>query len=398
MSLARILIVGANAAGLAVVRGLRDGGYEGRIQVFDRDADALVQRPPLSKAVLLGEAAPPLLSPTDLAALDVELELGVEVTAIDVAARRLATRMGVVDGDALVLCTGASPRQLPGLALSERVHVLRTRAEADRLRAALKPGVRLLVAGAGLIGLETAAAARTLGVDVVVIETAPAPLARVLPLEIAAPVIETHRARGVRVLTGVSIVDAAEDAGLRVTLSNGQRLAADHLLVSIGAAPNVGLARAAGLGDAAGVAVDGRGQTLAPAVFAAGDVARLPTTDGRRRFENLQHAEAHGRHVAGAVLGRPEAYRALEWFWSDQYDLNIQALGDRTGSPDVLRRSSDGGVLALWTRDGGLVGAAGINAGGMIAASKRLILRGARLDLDVLATGDLAQLARRPAA
>jgi NADPH-dependent 2,4-dienoyl-CoA reductase/sulfur reductase-like enzyme len=271
------------------------------------------------------------------------------------------------------------------------VHYLRTEADAGALIAALKPGRRLLVVGAGLIGLEVAASATELGVPTTVVEIAPRILSRVCNEEIGAIVERAHRERGVdlRLACGIANV-ASAGGGFDVTTTHGDRLGADAIVVGTGAKPNDALARDAGLAVDDGIVVDERCATSDPAIFAAGDVVRFPGPHGPIRLENWRHAQDQGAIAGRNAAGGADSYQTLPSFWSEQYDLYIQGLGwpaagatadgTRPGTERVRRPMTPPAALTFDLRDGRIVGAQGINAQKDLAAARRLIERAVPVD------------------
>ena len=359
----RCVIVGGGQAALQVAVSLRQAGYEGAVAILCDEATLPYQRPPLSKGYLWGEldAARLSLRPSNLyQRLAIDLSVGARAVAVDRSARRVELADGTsVPYDALVLATGARPRRLsiPGADL-EPVHHLRTVRDADRLRDRLSRGARLAVVGGGYIGLEVAAAATRLGAGVTVLEALPRVMSRVTGPEVAAFLTDTHRARGVEVMTDAAVTRFEPDpaGGVRIVLRDGQELPCDEVLVAVGVVPNVELAEACGLVCDDGIVVDACGRTRDPAIFAAGDCTNHPNPIlGRRlRLESVHNAVEQAKAVASAIAGPAAPYAQVPWFYSDQYDLKLQTVGlfhdaDRTsilGSPEsrefaVLYLSAD---------------------------------------------------------
>ena len=333
---AAVVIVGAGHAGGTAAAFLRQFGFAGAITVVGDESVAPYQRPPLSKAWLKGTIGADGLQvrPHDFYAEHaIALRLGVRVTAIDRAARRVALSDGTtLPYDRLILATGRRARRLPipGADLAG-VLELRTLADGERLRAALGPGRRLAVIGGGYVGLEAAATARELGAEVIVIEREARVLARVACDVLSGFFQDYHRARGVRfeLATGVSAISGSDGTASGVILGDGREVAADAVLVGVGAIANDELAAAAGLDCQNGVAVDLQARTADPAIHAIGDCSRrpLPHYDRIGHLESVQNALEQARQAAADIVGRPQLSPEVPWFWSDQYDLKLQIAG-----------------------------------------------------------------------
>ena len=332
---AGIVIVGAGHAGGTAAALLRQYGGEGSITLVGDEPAAPYQRPPLSKAWLKGDADLDglLLKPRSFyAEHGIDLRTGERIMSIDRAARTIVTGGGeAIPYAALILATGARARPLPipGADLPG-VLALRTLADAEALKAALGPGVRLAVIGGGYVGLEAAASGRALGAEVVVIERERRLLARVACATLSAFFESTHERRGVRFELSASVaaiqgVDQVEG----VRLDDGRVIACDVALVGVGALPNDDLARAAGLDCADGVRVDLDARTSDPAIFAIGDCTRrpLPLYGRDWRLESVPNALEQAKAAACALSGRPRPAPEVPWFWSDQYDLKLQIAG-----------------------------------------------------------------------
>ncbi len=388
---APIVIVGGGLAAGTVVTQLRESGYTGGLTVYAAEPHPPYERPPLSKDYLLDKAPleKTLVRPQEwYAEHGVELHTGTVVTAIDPAARTVEAGGDVAPYSQLVLATGARPRPFP-LADDSGVpvHYLRAWDDAERLREALTPGTRLGIVGGGWIGLEVASAARSHGLDVVVLEAAAQPLLGVLGDEVAAIFADVHRRNGVNLRTGVSIEDirAAGD-GAEVVLGD-DTVRVDRLVVGVGAIPDTALAAAAGLTVDNGVRTDAMLRTSAPGVFAAGDVANAdhPRLGRPLRVEHWDTAIQHGKVVARNLIGDETAHEALPYFFTDQYALGMEYVGGP--GPDgfdrvVLRGSpggDDGGVFtAWWLRDDDVVAAMQVNDWDATDDLRRLV--GAHVD------------------
>lgn len=381
MKNAGIIIVGAGEAGARAAIDLRAKGHVGSLTLVGEEAHAPYERPPLSKAVIVGAAPPVLPAIADAAALadhGVKRLAGVSVLAIDCAARTASLSDGRTLGyDVLVLATGARPRKLslPG---AEAAMTLRTYEDSLALRANFARGRKIVIIGGGFIGLELAASARALGCDVAVIEAAPRILMRVVPAPIADIVAARHRQAGVEIRTdaGVARMERA-DGRIVVLLVDGGVIAADCVVAGIGAIPETTLAAAAGLQIDNGVAVDGQLRTSDPNIYAIGDCASFPHPlyNGLRvRLEAWRNALDHGSFVAASILGETGVYQAVPWFWSDQYDLCLQIAGIAGEGPQTVERDLGDGALMLFhlNNDGRLAAASAVGPLGKIAKEIRL--------------------------
>lgn len=293
------------------------------------------QHPPLSKAFLAGETHAERLELKPRGFYDemgVDLRLGTRIAAIDVAGQQVEAASGVrLHFARLLIATGTRPRALPlpGDQL-EGVHHIRAIRDVERFRDEIRPGAHLVVIGGGYIGLEVAAKARAKGLDVTVLETQSRILARVVAPETASCLARLHEAHGVMIRTQACVLALEGQARVRsVLLGDGSRLAADIVLIAVGASPNHELAAQAGINIDDGVLVDGETRTNAPNIFAAGDVANFPShLFGRRvRLESVPNAIDMAKTAASAMLGMPVRYDPVPWFWSDQYDSKLQIVG-----------------------------------------------------------------------
>jgi NADPH-dependent 2,4-dienoyl-CoA reductase/sulfur reductase-like enzyme len=403
----RVVVVGASLAGLRAAETLRQHDVATSIVVVGDETHRPYDRPPLSKKLLSGEWEPDrihLRQPETFDELDVEWRLGSAAVSLDLATREVTIADGsVIEFDGLVIATGARPRRLVGQENVGHVHELRTLDDALRLRAEIATGGRrVVVVGAGFIGLEAAATARQLGNEVVVLEGAPAPLIRGLGAEMGAAIAELHRERGVDVRCGVAI-EALTDDG--VGLAGGEIVPADAVVVGIGVTPSTDWLEGSGLQLRDGIVCDANLNALdlsgggVPGVYAAGDVARWPNGlfGEEMRVEHWTNAAEQGAHVAlnlrHGAAGEPlEAYAPLPFFWSDQFDHRIQFLG-RAAADDEMRvvagSVAAGKFLTLFGRDGKLHGALGVNAPRWVMPTRKLFLDGATWDEALAATADL---------
>ena len=331
----RVLVVGASAAGLSTAETLRREGYDGEIVLLGEESRPPYDRPPLSKQILAGqwETGRLALRPEEhLADLRLDMRLGVEATGLDLSAREVRLADGESVGyDALVIATGVRPRRLPG----EGAHVLRTLDDALALRENLGPGTRLVVVGAGFLGAEAAAVARGLGTEVTMLEPAPVPLAHAVGAEVGAVLAQAHLDHGVDLRTGVGVASVAPDG---VRLADGELVAADEVLVAIGAQPNTEWLEGSGLTIDNGVVCD-EYCVAAPGVYAAGDVARWhnPLFDASMRIQHRTNAAEQGMAVARNLLSpdSPKPFAPVPYFWSDQYDMKVQAFGYLRGHEEI---------------------------------------------------------------
>ncbi|WGH77442.1 NAD(P)/FAD-dependent oxidoreductase [Jannaschia ovalis] len=343
-----IAIVGAGQAGATLAETLRKRGHAGRITLWGEEPEIPYQRPPLSKAYLLGEMdrARLFLRPRSYwEEQGIELRTGTRVTAIDPAAHSLTHDGGTESWGALALTTGSRNRRLPTAMGGDLqgVYGVRTLADIDAMEPAFRAGAHLLVVGGGYIGLEAAAVARKRGMRVTLLEAAQRLLARVACWDTALWFAAKHRAEGVEIMEEATL-ERLEGADGRVTgavLSDGSRIAVDAVVAGIGVAPNTDLAAEAGLRIEDGIAVDEFGRTSAPDIWAAGDCCSFPWRGGRIRLESVPHAIEQAEAVAANILGAATPYEAKPWFWSDQYDVKLQIAGLNAGFDHVVVRDGD---------------------------------------------------------
>ena len=370
----RALIVGGGPAGDAVAAGLRDAGFAGEIVLVGFEPELPYERPHLSKGYLLGTVAREKLGlrpAGQYRELHVELRLGERVAALGVERQAAELESGeTLSWDVLCIATGSSARRLPGY---EQALYLRELADAEALRAELDSRREINVIGAGFIGCEVAAAARLRRCPVHVYEALGQPLARVLGDELGMYLAAVHRANGV-------------DMHFRVeTLPN---LSAP-VVAGIGSVPRTELAERAGLRVEEGIVVDELGRTSAPGVFAAGDVTRFwsPLYEARIRVEHFQTAQRQGFAVGRAMAGAVEPYDEVPWFWSDQYELNLQYVGAALPWDEVVNRGDFGSppFTIFYLNQGRLVAAAGINDHHTVARTRRVMQARAELTKDRLA-------------
>jgi NADPH-dependent 2,4-dienoyl-CoA reductase/sulfur reductase-like enzyme len=366
-----VAVVGASLAGLSAARALRNQSYDGRIVVIGDEVHAPYDRPPLSKDFLAGKASLDdiALGAPDDEELALEWRLGTTAIGLDHLSRSVLLRDGSeVRADGVVLATGARARRLPGTEGLDGVHVLRCLDDALALRDDLAAAGRLVVIGAGFIGAEVASTARTLGLEVTVVETQPVPLAGPLGGEMGSVCAELHADHGTRLLTGVGVAGLVGTGRVEaVELTDGTRLPADVVVVGIGAAPNIEWLAHSGVALGNGVLTDARGATNIPGVVAVGDCASAWSATAERhvRVEHWTHALEQPATVVATLLGTAEpGPTPVPYFWSDQYGSRIQFAGSRREG-DVARvvegNVADRSFLVLYERDGAPVAVLGMN-------------------------------------
>ncbi|KDC48521.1 NAD(P)/FAD-dependent oxidoreductase [Bordetella bronchiseptica] len=389
-----IVIVGAGQAGAVAAASLRQLGYRGGLTLIGQEAHPPYERPPLSKAVLQGTAthAEAAVHPAGFyAENDIALLTETAVAALDPIARTVRLADGrTLPYDRCLLATGGHARELPALPRGRAgVHYIRTLNDALDLRAALRPGVRAAVIGGGFLGLEVASTARELGAEVTVIENGSRLLERALPAIVSDWLAERVRASGVDLRLGGAIAAIGDGPPYAITLADGTQVNADLIVVSIGLAPEVTLARQAGLplDDNGGICVDAQARTADPHVYAAGDCASQPRAclGTAARFESWQNANEQARAAATAMLGLAPAAEPYPWFWTDQYGCNIQILGlPQPGLRYVCRPQTDPQaaprVLWIGLRDGVPCHGIAVNAGGDLRQLRVLFERGIPVD------------------
>jgi len=388
-----IVILGAGHAGGAVAALLRQQGFEGSIILIGEEAAVPYQRPPLSKAYLKGEVdaeSLKLKSDAYYHEAGITLRLGAAAKAVDRAAKVvLLEGAGEVAYDALILATGSRARKLPVPGADLRnIHELRNLADAEALKAAIEPGRRLLVIGGGYVGLETAASARALGAEVVIVEREARCLARVACEPLSNFFQDYHRARGVEIVTGAGLEALRGDAHGFVEaaeLDDGRLLPCDVALIGVGGQPCDELARAAGLACDGGVVVDLEARTSDPAIFAIGDVTRrpMPLYGGRMfRLESVPNALEQAKQATAALLGLPAPPPEVPWFWSDQYDLKLQIAGVPFGADEILVRGDPGlaKFAVFHLKDRRVQAVEAVNAPPEFMAGRQLIASGRTID------------------
>jgi 3-phenylpropionate/trans-cinnamate dioxygenase ferredoxin reductase subunit len=389
---AGIVIVGAGHAGGSAAALLRQYGYTGGITLLGEEPLPPYQRPPLSKAWLKGEVGSDdlLLRPAAFYAdKQIDLRVSTQVVSIDPHARRVALAGGEsIAYDALILATGSRLRKLvaPGADLPG-VLELRTAADGDRIRAALRPGARLAVVGGGYVGLEVAASARALGAEVVVLEREPRLLARVASTELSAYFAQLHRSHGVRIELGADLTgfDARDGRVAGVRLRDGRQFECDVAVVGIGALANEALASAAGIACQDGIVVDECARTSQEGVYAIGDCTRRPVPRYARalRLESVPNALEQAKQAAAHVCAKPVVKPEVPWFWSDQYDVRLQIVGMAFDvAHTVVRGDVTAGRFAVFHlgADGALQAVEAVNSPPEFVAGKMLVAAGKVID------------------
>lgn len=373
----KTVIVGTGIAGVSAAAAMRAAGYEGAIELVGDEPELPYRRTTVSKEIVRGAKTPDevRIKPADwYDKQGVTLRIGERVESID-----------DLDADQVLLATGGQARTFGELPAG--VRTLRALADVDDVRAGIASGADLVVVGAGLIGSEIAASARELGCDVTLLETAPLPLARVLPPQLGQMYVDLHKAAGVELHTGVAVTGIEEAGGLTVVRGDdGRSWSAPLVVLAVGMVPDTTLAEKAGLelDPAGGIVVDELGRTSREGVFAAGDVASMPNTlvGDRHRPEHWQHAQNHGTAVGRAMAGAGEPFDEVPWAWSDQYGHMLQLTGWPSAEHDVEIRGSvdDHDFTAYFLQDGVLRGAVGIGRPREIRAARVWIAERARFE------------------
>jgi 3-phenylpropionate/trans-cinnamate dioxygenase ferredoxin reductase subunit len=382
----QVVIAGGGLAGLRTAEELRAGGFDGPITMLAAEGRPPYDRPPLSKAALAGEPDAPELEAeldttlsADFTALGVDLHLSEPATGLDLASARVRTTTGEYPFGRLVLATGAVPVVLPG---PGRQRFLRTHEDALELRARLRPGVRLVIVGAGWIGAELATAAAARGCHVTVVEAGPAPLAAAIGAEVGARTVPWYGAAGVELRTSV-LVESVQDGGL--ALRGGDWIPADEVVTAVGVRPAVAWLDGSGLALENGVAVDVGLRASAPGVFAAGDCASFWSLryDRRLRFEHWDIALHAPRVVAANILGGDEVYDPVPYSWSEQFGHMMQYAGYHAAADRLIWRGAPSGSdpwTACWLTGSRLVALLSVDRPRDLAQARRIIAAGTPVD------------------
>lgn len=385
-----VAIVGAGHAGAHAAISLRTRGFTGSILLIGEEAMLPYDRPSLSKAYMLGSIGIEQILLRDASywtEQNIDVALGVTVDRLDVAASSLDLSDGrTIAFGHCILATGGSVRTLscPGSELTG-IHAVRSITDADAIRAALRPGMKVVIIGAGYVGLEAAAVLRELDHDVIVIEAQDRVLARVTGPALAGFVERKHRAQGVEFRFGEQVVGLEGDGRAQTALlQSGERLPADLVIAGIGIAARSDIAEAAGLACDGGVIVDECGRASGTNIFAIGDCARHPNSfaGGLWRLESVQHATGSAEVAADAIMNNPRCYDALPTFWSDQYDMRIQSAGILRGTCEaVVRGDMAGGSFSIfYLQDGAVVALDAVNCPKDFMGGRALVQDRARVD------------------
>ncbi len=392
-----VAIIGGGQVAAVAARTLRRRGFDGAITVIGDEPHLPYQRPPLSKGFLQGrEQVGDLILMNEPWCSDnaVDLRIGVPVTGLDAFSRRVGLADGSsVRADSVLFATGGRPRMLPGVT-SERVVYLRTIDHAIRVRDTLQPGSRLITVGGGFIGAEIAASARAAGADVTMIEGLDAPLRRALGRELGEVCAQIHRDYGVTVLTSEFVESVRDNTdGVVVRTAAGREVEGDLVVVGVGIEPNAELAEAAGVAVDNGIVVDEFCRTSVEGMYAAGDVAnhKHPVFGAHIRVEHFDNANRQAAAAAMSIMGRRAAYDNVHWFWSDQYEFNLQYTGHAPVWTQAVIRGSvkTRSFTVFYLYDGVVNGAFAIDRGQDIVWAKELIAARARPEPAELADEDL---------
>ncbi len=379
------IVIGAGQAGFSFCARLRELGYLGKIVLIGDEHHPPYQRPPLSKAYLLGDISLErlFLRPEEFYADQrIDLRTDSRVTAIAPGDRTITladdSQLGY---DNLILATGSTPRLLPSSLSGDLagIYYMRSVADADAISPEFAAGRRCLVVGGGYIGLEAAAVAAKRGVEVTLIEAAERILQRVACSQTSDYFRDLHRSHGVDVREGVGLqaLDGKHGRVSSATLSDGTSLDVDFVVAGIGILPNVELAQAAGLDCENGIRVDARCITSDAAIMAIGDCACFPRSGTYLRLESVGNAIDHGQLAAASVMGSDETYQAKPWFWSDQYDIKLQIAGLSTGFDTIVERKGDAASRSFWYYAGSkLLAVDAMNDPRAYMVAKRLIEAG----------------------
>ena len=392
--MSHIIVIGAGQAGSSLTAKLRNSGFDGDITLIGSEAVPPYQRPPLSKAYLLGEMEKErlFLRPKQFYEdQNITLRLGAPVTKIDPAAKTVSIAGETLSYDQLALTTGSNPRHLPasiGGAL-KGVHVVRSLDDVDAMGAEMAPGKRALIVGGGYIGLEAAAVASKMGLEVTVIEMAERILQRVAAPETSGYFRKLHEKHGVNVLEGIGLdrlLGETHVSGARLT--DGSHINVDLVIVGVGITPGDALAAGAGLTINNGIETDAHGRTSDPSIWAAGDCASFPWQGGRIRLESVQNAIDQAELVAENIMGAGKDYVPMPWFWSDQYDVKLQIAGLNTGYDKIAIRHIGDAVSYWYYKGDKLLAVDAMNDPRNFMIAKRLIAAGKSPSPDVVTDPD----------
>ena len=393
--MSHVVVVGAGQAGEATVARLRAKGFDGEITLIGEETDPPYQRPPLSKAYLLGEMERERLylrPESYYADQNITLRLGHPVEAVDREAQTLTVGGGTMSYDHLVLTTGSTPRQLPAAIGGDLdgVCVVRGLGDVDAMAPRFEAGKSVLIVGGGYIGLEAAAVASKLGLNVTLVEMANRILQRVAALETSDFFRTLHKDHGVDICEGVGLDHLTGEDG-KVTgavLSDGSTLSVDFVIVGVGIVPNSTVAETAGLELDNGIKTNAMGQTSDPHIWAAGDCASFPWNGSQMRLESVGNAIDQAQAVADNILGADAPYTPKPWFWSDQYDIKLQIAGLNIGYDRVVTRASEGSRSHWYYAEDTLLAIDAMNDPRAYMVGKRLIEAGKSPDADAVGNPD----------
>jgi 3-phenylpropionate/trans-cinnamate dioxygenase ferredoxin reductase subunit len=387
-----VVVIGGGQAGASLVARLRAKGFEGGITLIGAEPVPPYQRPPLSKAYLLGEMEEERLFLRPRAYYEeqnIELVLNAPVTAVDTVGKTLIADGRKIAWDDLVFCTGSTPRRLPAAIGGDLdgVYAVRGIADVDAMKPRFTEGASVLIVGGGYIGLEAAAVASKLGLRVTLVEMAERILQRVAAPETADYFRALHSRHGVDIREGVGLGGLTGSDG-KVTgaeLTDGSTLAVDFVIAGVGIVPEIELAESAGIEIENGIRTDSTGRTSAPCVWAAGDCASFPYRGAQLRLESVGNAIDQAEAVADNIMGAGRAYEAKPWFWSDQYDIKLQIAGLNTGYDRVVVRRSGEAVSHWYYAGGTLLALDAMNDPRAYMVGKRLIEAGKSADPEAVA-------------
>lgn len=378
-----IVVIGAGQAGSSLVVKLRNLGFDGDVTLIGEETAPPYQRPPLSKKYLLGEMDVErlFLRPEAFYAdQNITLKLGQPVTAIDSVAKTVTVNDETIPYDHLALTTGSIPRRLPAAigGTLGGVHVVRDLKDVDTMAPAFTKNARVLIIGGGYIGLEAAAVAAKLGLNVILVEMADRILQRVAAPETSDYFRALHTANGVDIREGIGLDHLIGDTHVTgARLSDGSEIEIDFAIVGVGITPATDLAEMAGVTLDNGIQNNAHGQTSNPAIWAAGDCASFPYNGARIRLESVQNAIDQAENVAQNMLGADIEYTPYPWFWSDQYDVKLQIAGLNTGYNRIVTRPGDDATTSFWYyRDDTLLAVDAMNDPRAFMVAKRLLQSG----------------------
>lgn len=377
-----IVVIGAGQAGFSLVAKLRKDGFDGEITLIGEEPALPYERPPLSKAYLLGESDQERLTlrpETFYTDQDIRVVTSARVTQIDPGAKTVTTTESTIPYEKLALTTGSVPLRLPAAIGGDlgRVFTVRSLADVDAMAPHVVDGARVLVVGGGYIGLEAAAVARKLGCRVTLVEMAERILQRVAAPQTSDYFRALHAGHGVEICEGVGLSRLeGDDRVASATFTDGRKMDVDLVIVGIGIAPATALAERAGLTIDNGIATDARGQTSDPAIWAAGDCASFPYKGARLRLESVQNAIDQAECVAANMMGAGKDYHPFPWFWSDQYDCKLQIAGLSTGYDHIVTRGSGAAVSFWYYRGGDFLAVDAMNDARSYMVGKRLLEMG----------------------